>query len=341
MKVKTYLLIGFIIVTVVVLIIAALLKSGIQPVVPQPVVANPDSNQESRMLKGVSISPKSFTSADFVSFWAEAASIGDTITWSGSIEELNEKGGAPYIMTQFAVQNELEPVMVFQVYDRATNKLFPAVVGQEKEVTIKALKDFMANYDVKYVAIGIEVNQLYEQNSSEFDRYVELFNELNAAIKEVSPTAVVFPTFQYERLQGLRGGLFGGKIEPESNDWSLLSRFESADLIGLTTYPGLIYPVPSLIPDDYYSEIGKKTKKSVAFIEVGWSHDTIAKDWESTPQMQQAFIAKFKKDMQKLNVRMIIWSFLYDQDTVAPFQYMGLRSKTDAEKTGSELEWAQ
>ena len=125
-------------------------------------------------------------------------------------------------------------------------------------------------------------------------------------------------------MKGLDGGLFGGANNASDNEWFLLDQFTNSDLIAFTTYPGLIYTSPDQLPADYYYEIQLHTTKPIAFTEIGWHSAATPTGWESSENEQADFVTKFFALTSDVHPKMTIWSFLYDQNTVVPFNSMGL-----------------
>jgi hypothetical protein len=107
--------------------------------------------------------------------------------------------------------------------------------------------------------------------------------------------------------------------------FSILNKFNKADLLGFTTYPTLIYNSPSDIPLGYYEEISKNTNLKYIFSEIGWIRTDSIKGWEGS-EIEQS---KYMELLGKTNTKGYIWSFFYDQDVEKPFRYMGLRGVND------------
>jgi hypothetical protein len=156
---------------------------------------------------------------------------------------------------------------------------------------------------------------------------VQLFADTYDAVKKKSPDTKVFTVFQLEHLKGLKGGLYGGVNDPGAAEWALIDRFPKADLVGFTTYPGLIFKDPSEMPADYYAEIRNHSSKPVAFTEIGWQSEAWPAGWESGDAEQAAFVSRFFELTGGLNKEMAIWSFLYDPAAQKPFDSMGLIKK--------------
>jgi hypothetical protein len=139
------------------------------------------------------------------------------------------------------------------------------------------------------MALGVEVNLLYESSPTDFQTFVSFFNATRTAIRAASPGTAVFTIFQLEKMKGLDGGLFGGMNDTADAEWGLLSDFGSSDLAGFTTYPGLIYHSASSMPSDYYGEIARHTQKPIAFTEVGWQSGSLP-GWGNNETSQASFV---------------------------------------------------
>ncbi len=181
-------------------------------------------------------------------------------------------------------------------------------------------------YQPRYVCLAMEINAYYEQQPEDFDHFVSLFAEARQAIKDVSPEAIVFVSFQYEQLLGRFGGEAGQIIhEPH---WKLLEKFEPyQDAVGLSSYPmESMDPVnfgdPRNLPDDYYSRVAEHTEKPIVFAELGWSSD---RKYGGSKASQAAFLQRFETLTSGLDLRLVNWIALYDGSTFGPpFETMGL-----------------
>jgi hypothetical protein len=290
-------------------------------------VRAPDQAQAAVALKGITMTPKSFAQADFTDFIRQAKMAGDVIAWSGDWDELGAaQNGGPVVTAELASRNGMAPLISVQFFSQSTGELIRPLDGPTRERYKNSAAAFAGKYKPRYLALGIEVNVLYEKSPGQFDEFVGLYHEVYAAVKEQSPGTMVFPVFQLEKMKGFGGGLFGGTNDPAQAEWFLLDRFPDADLIGFTTYPCLIYKDPSGIPPDYYSEIGRRTGKPVAFTEIGWHRRAGPAGWESSDAEQAGFVTAFFKGTGGLDCRLAIWSFLYDQNVPEPFSSMGLRN---------------
>ena len=115
------------------------------------------------------------------------------------------------------------------------------------------------NDQPKYLALGVEINSYEAQNPEDFEQFVTLYHEAYAAVKELSPETLVFPTFQLEELHGLLPA-----NDPRPSQWSLIRQFQpNLDLLAVSTYPGLAFSNPDEIPANYYTRLASYTIRPI------------------------------------------------------------------------------
>lgn len=296
-----------------------LLGAGCQPGAP----GGPAASREVK--KGITLTPRSFESADFNQFFDFAKQAGSIISWSGDWQELSKTGaGGPVVVAELAKTKGYTPMIIAQFFTQSSGKLLRPLNDKNTADYAASAAAFVQKYKPPYLGLGIEINMLYEKSPADFEAFVRLFDETYDAVKAVSPKTKVFTVFQLERMKGLRGGLFGGKNDPSKSNWELLDKFSKADFIAFTTYPGLIFKSPAEIPADYYSEIKTRVNKPIAFTEIGWHSVASPVGWESSGAEQAEFVRMFFELTADLKPETAIWSFLYDQQTIQPFDTMGL-----------------
>jgi hypothetical protein len=296
----------------------------------QPVISTPE--QSDGVLKGITLSPRSFQSADFTDFFKKAKQAGNFVSWAGDWKELNNTANGAKVVAELESTYNYTPLIELQFFTQSTGRLLRPLDDSTKQAYKDSAVALVDKYKLQYLGIGIEVNTLYVKSPADFDAFVQLYENVYDAVKAKSPDTKVFTIFQLEMMKGLNGGLFGGSNEPAKAQWSLLDKFPKSDIITFTTYPSLIYGAPSEIPFDYYDEIRTHTKKSVAFTEIGWHSEADPAGWESSEAEQAEFVVTFFNRIRDLNNELAIWSFMYDQDTLAPFRSMGLHSKDGTAK---------
>ena len=279
-----------------------------------------------RPLAGVSLSPRSYDGGDFRSFFEEAGAAGSLVRWAGDWADLGEADGAPGVVATLARQHGMEPVIETGVFSASSRELFRPLTPETRERYVESAAAFCEVHAPPYLGIGVEVDFHHETDPDSFETFVDLFAETYDAVKAASPGTQVYTGFQLERLRGLRGGLFGGENDPDSATWELLDRFPDADLVGVTSYPGLIYDEPAAIPEDYYVEVGDRAGKPVAITETGWSHETKGEGWESDEAEQAAFVDRLLALTADVDVETLLWVWLYEQaDETGAFSGMSLR----------------
>jgi hypothetical protein len=253
-------------------------------------------------LRGVALSPKSFSATDFPAFF-EKAKVFDTITGGDEATNLANEHGSANIIMRLSTQYDYTPIII---------------VGINKDTKATDVVTFVTEHHPPFLGIGNEIN--FKKGD-----LIAKVNEINAAIKAVSPDTQTFTVIQYETLLGRNDGLFGGaRTQP---NWALLDSIET-DMIAFTTYPGLIYNAPEALDPNYYTQIKEHTTKRVAFSETGWFRDGPT-GWPSDADEQARFASWFLEHTKELNPRFVIWTFLYDQAIEAPFSTMGLLKDTE------------
>lgn len=286
--------------------------------------SSPPSTTAPKVLnKGVGFTPKSFAAADFNQFFTLAGQAGSGVMWAGDWMQLEPGSGAPAVLAQTAQTYGCTPIFAVQFFEPSSGALLRPLDAANRQTYRTKAESFVEKYRPAYLGIGVEVNILYEKSLSDFEAFVQFYDEVYLSLKNISPTTKVFTIFQLEKMKGLRGGLFGGTNDAAKNEWALLDRFTNSDLAAFTTYPGLIYKAPAEIPADYYTEIAKHTAKPIAFTEIGWHGAASPQGWESSEDEQASFVRSFFSMTQTINPVFRIWSFLYDQNTVEPFNSMG------------------
>jgi hypothetical protein len=297
-------------------------RSGLTPTATSTSTSPSTLPQGSTSLKGVGFSPASYDSNGISDFFAKAPQAGSIVEWAGDWQEIGGSGG-PATVAQIASQHGLKSMIVVQFFTQSTGQLLRPLNSTNEQHYLAITTSFVKQYKPSYFGVGIEVNVLYEKNTTSFTEFVSLYAQVYSAVKSASPDTLVFTIFQLEKMNGMNGGLYGGTNDPNKSEWQLLAQFPKDDIAAFTTYPSLVYQSPSEIPAEYYSRIALHTNKSVGFTEVGWHSGYIAGGWGSDEAEQADFVSKFFTLSASLNRTFAVWSFLYDQKTVVPFDTMG------------------
>lgn len=276
---------------------------------------------------GFAFSPPSSEPAGVEAFFDRAASLGQTVAWVGPWTDLDRVGT---VMYDQAVAHGLAPVIVIGFPDGPDGvREVPTDAGS----FVESVSAWVEEHPIPLLGIGVETDTaIYEVSHEAFDRYVDLFARTADAVHAVSPDTRLFPGFQLERIRGLRGGLYGG--ETGADRWSLTDRFPKADLIGFSTYPGLIFTSPNEIPDDYFSQVAGSLAKPLVFTEIGWQAGGELGPWTGSDAAQAEFISDWLPQITA-SADVAIWSFLWDPvGAPSPFDTMGLIDGEGSERMG-------
>ena len=189
--------------------------------------------------------------------------------------------------------------------------------------------------------MGVEVNRYYEEDPTGFEAFVKLYAEMYDAIKATSPQTLVFSIFQYEKM---RGGVFFSGDNQAQPEWDLLDKFNGRmDLMAFTTYPFLLYPTPTDLPNDYYAEITRHTSQRFAFTEIGWPSAALSgvpdSPFGGSPDEQSDFVRRFFSLTSDLPLDLALWSFPHDvgPDFNAAFTSVSLRENNGTPKPALQV----
>jgi|GEM_PF-654815 len=291
------------------------------PVAPEEPTETPVDELEG-IMRGVSLSPASFESEEFLGFFQLASDSGDFVSWVGDVASLTSEQSPTKVMYAMADQYGFEVMVITGYFNQESGEVFHELDETNRQDIINALVGYVEEHNPEYLGFGVEVNAFARSNPEGYADYLSYYADVYDAVKEANPYTKVFPVFQLEHMKGLDGGLFGGENDPDANTWTMLDDYEF-DLAVFTTYPCLIFKDPSDIPADYFSEIADYTEKPIAFTEMGWLRDGFT-GWESSVEEQAEFIETFFDLTEDIEVEFVTWSFLYDQNAQAPFDQMGL-----------------
>lgn len=155
-----------------------------------------------------------------------------------------------------------------------------------------------------YLAIGMEVNAVYERNPLLYQQYVTAYREAYQAVKTVSPQTQVFPTFQYEQLLGVIPS-----EPPHAPRWNLLDGFQGAmDAFAITTYPSFAFPVARKVPPRYYHDARDHTKLPLIFAAAGYASAASRDNLNSaTEPEQRRYLERLLSDTGELRAPLVVW----------------------------------
>ncbi|HSM02325.1 MAG TPA: hypothetical protein VK960_07815 [Acidimicrobiia bacterium] len=303
---------------------------------PRPTTPSTSPLAPEEPFRGFSLSPVDYEGDSLVEFLETAslnadaiARVGDILEWEGN------EGSGLAVVDSLAEQYGYFPLSVAGIFDVDDGTLLRPLDDATFDRYVAAASSYAANRRPPYLGLGVEVDTQWRTHPEDFDRFVDLFAAVAAAVDAVSPETRMFTVFQLERLSGMNGGLFGGDNDPSQAHWELIERFPDADIIGFTTYPGLVFSHPDDLPEDYYSRLAEHTGgRPIAFTEMGWQSDGDFAEFSGTQEKQAAYVERFTELITDTDVAFYIWSFLYDQQTFGPFASMGLVDRNRRPKLG-------
>ncbi|MEX2080691.1 MAG: hypothetical protein WEC33_03670 [Dehalococcoidia bacterium] len=185
----------------------------------------------------------------------------------------------------------------------------------ERQGFIAVAVAIATEYEAPYLALGGEVNRLWETSPADFDAFVALYLEAYDAVKAARPETTVFTIFQLEYMKG--EGFLSGQAEMREPEWELIEMFEGKlDLVGFTTYPFFDFTSPADIPQDYYREVAERVGKPIALTEIGWPSAPLSSapmsDYGGSPAEQVEFVERLPVLFAGATVSMAVWAFPYD-----------------------------
>lgn len=330
--------IGVLVVIIMVLTLAAAVFTFANNIGKKQRNNSPDATAAQARLVGFSLSPKDNQPSNFTDFFTRLPKKNAAVSWYGDWQEISKSRGGANATAGLAKQYNYVPIIDVNAHKGGGNvsQMVPlrAITPPQARQYADAAAAFCKKHFLAYFGIGTEVNRIYTTDLADFDTFVSLFNQTADAVHSSCPETKVFTTFQLEYLRGLRGGLYGGINDEGANDWQLLSRFDKADILAFSTYPGIVYKDPADIPAGYYNSILSYTAKPVAFSEVGWPSKIGAAGWESSQDEQARFVGRFVELAKSSKPVFSIWSFLYDQNLPAPFGGIGLLNPDGSPRPG-------
>jgi hypothetical protein len=323
---------------------------------PGPTVTRPSPTGEARsLLLGLGAIPPVRTSDAYIDTFATAARYADAIVIRRTPPWQDFLPGASVSKTT-ADTTELETGLLKQysnlqlVYaidptdpsvERSRIANLPAGVDPAKGFADSriqsALKGYVtyvvSNYHPEYLAIGVEINMLYERNRVQFNDFVTLYDQLYQVAKAAQPNIQVFPTFQLEDLLGATGD-----VHPPH--WEVLNAFMGKmDAFAFSTYPylGGIQSAASL-PENYYAQVKDHWQGPILITSAGYPSAPVSgQAVVGTEQDQQAFLNRLLGDAEKNGFCLVSWEAALDPSyavtgTNTAFKDTGLRRSDGANK---------
>jgi len=161
------------------------------------------------------------------------------------------------------------------------------------------------NYNPAYLAIGVEVNMMYERNTpAQFESFVSLYKEAYDVAKGANPKIKVFPTFQLEVIEGS----FGAAHPPH---WEVLDAFRTKmDVLAISTYPYLGDARNAAeIRGDYFSQLRQRFKGEIIIAETGYASAPVeGRVNAGTEEDQLAYTQRLLADAERSGFTLVVWT---------------------------------
>jgi hypothetical protein len=211
--------------------------------------------------------------------------------------------------------------------------------GAVRSAFISYSKYLALNYKPAYMAVGVEVDLFYAaKGDAAFRNFQSVYFEAYEAIKSESASTKVFPTFQYENMNGIL------RQESRQPVWSLVNRFDpKIDMLAVSSFPNSVYPVVSQLPADYYTRLKSRSSLPVALTSVGWSSATRPGDIGAEGVAEQTeYLHRLLGQSETIDAQMVIWYLGQDRHLDAgvpdPLAGLGLFD-AEAQEKQSCLSW--
>jgi hypothetical protein len=334
---------------------------------PGPSVVRPEPSGEPRTVRiGFSTLPPEQTTESYIQAFATAAQYGDLVLiqrnppWEDFLPgHAVSPATAENTRLERALHDQYSQLDLFYAIDptdgvvqRTRIANLPAGINPEEGFANRDLREaFIAyttyvvkNYEPDYLALGVEVNMLYERKPAQFEAFVSLYKEAYRIVKETRPETKVFPTFQLEDLEGTFD-----EIHPPH--WEVLDYFrDSMDVLAISTYPFLgDVTSASEIREDYYSQLRTHFDGEIMIAETAYPSAPV--EGESaigTEEDQAAYLMRLLQDAEANGFSAVVWLAALDPSfarggAAAVFSDIGLRASDGSNKIawGRWEEWAR
>jgi hypothetical protein len=254
--------------------------------------------------------PKNYPNSADEDWQALFESLPEYGEWFGVYAGWNDKpedGMPKQIHAAFALQKQygITPIIAIGIEpDSLSQSEADEYFVNNRSAFVATAQAIAQTYQPSYLALGVEINRLYEKSPNGFEAFVETYMEAYAEIKQASPSTKVFPIFQWDYLRGK--ATLSGKVHEKKLE--LREHFiGKMDVIGYTAYPFLEYNTSDEIPDEYFSEMPFEGLP-ILITETGWPSKPIA-GIEGDEESQKDYLIRLLSGTKSLEVEGMIWVF--------------------------------
>ena len=331
-------------------------KAGPGPRVSRP----PTSGPERSLLLGLGTLPPEITAEAHLAVFGTAATYADVVLiqrtppWQDFLPGGNESRattGTTRLETELLRQysQQLKLFYAIDPTDAAVQRTriadLPSGVDPEAGFRDPNLRNaFLAytayvakNYNPAYLAIGVEVNMLFERAPDQFEAFVSLYKEAYAVAKGANAHIKVFPTFQLEVLLGS----IGTAHQPR---WDVIDAFRNKmDLLAVSTYPylGDAHSAAEIRPE-YFSQLRQRYAGEIIVAETGYASAPVeGRVNTGTEEDQLAYVERLLSEAQQNQFTLVVWVAPFDPAVARGGAAAALRDAGLRRSDGSnKLAWA-
>ena len=186
-----------------------------------------------------------------------------------------------------------------------------------KQAYLNYAIEAVAFFQPDYLAIGIEVNLLYNKNPAEWEAFMELYRETYTALKARYPELPIFASvLGVAFLDGYRD-----EDDPVANRELLVDILEYSDFYAISLYPYLTRYLANQVPETMWDDLFSLSDKPIAITETGYPaqafsvfNGTISVD--GTPEKQNAYISRLLQEANDRNFEFVINFIVRDYDAL-------------------------
>ena len=200
------------------------------------------------------------------------------------------------------------------------------------------------NYNPTYLAIGVEINMLFERSPRQFEAFVELYKDAYDVAKGANSSIKVFPTFQLEVLLGS----YGTAHQPR---WEVIDAFRTKmDALAVSTYPFLGEARSAAeIPPGYFSQLRQRYSGEIIISETGYASAPVEGRMNTgTEEDQLAYLQRLLGEAETNQFGLVVWVAPFDPavargGVASALRDVGLRRSDGSNKLAWNAweEWAR
>jgi len=214
----------------------------------------------------------------------------------------------------------LKLVFVFDLddgLDRA--KEAPQLRAAGRSVTEPAVQQAYRSYVLAvarllkpdYIGLAAETNLI--RLAAPAPLYSAVVSAANAAARDLRAAGFTTPLFVSVQVEAAWGLLQHGPYVGIAQD---LADFPFLQMVGLSSYPYVVYADPADIPADYYSRVVGPAALPAMVVEGGWTSATVAQ-YASSPDTQARYMARHAQLVDSIRAVALIQLVFADADLAA------------------------